>query len=256
MVAGKGDANSKNINLPLEHSAGKPNEIAKIDNNLEKSTVLGQPVSGELLWEEDTLWRESLRRVSQRHARSLDDLDRITTVTPSRLATANRTIIQPPLETNRKHRLSRDVTYVNDNVSQHLRSSFKLRHSEPSSHRTYDEVCDDQSISEESQILTNDHDVYVQLTENVLSPEDLNADLYEVLREETSSNISSNKSTEIDRETIRQWDSMSSGLMKNSLLSNTSEQSPTTNTNLNSLMEQIHLNCDANDNSNIMNSNK
>lgn len=267
MRSGKVDVMAKNINLQMGNNAlvaqntltattaaTKSNECKKPTNNLEKSTVLGGPVSGELLWEEDTLWRESLRRVSQRHARSLDDLDRIT-VSPARISTLNRSH-NPAPETNRKHRLSRDVTYVNDNVSQHLRSSFKLRHTDPNSQNTYDEVCDDQSVTEETNVLTNDHDVYVQLTENILSTDDLNSDLYEVLREETSSNISSTKSTEIDRETIRQWDSMSSGLMKNSLMPPSSEQSPTTSNNVKSIIDQLNSNCDNNGNPNIMNDNK
>uniref|UniRef100_A0A1B0A7R5 Uncharacterized protein n=1 Tax=Glossina pallidipes TaxID=7398 RepID=A0A1B0A7R5_GLOPL len=170
-------------------------------NQASKLSVLGNPVSGELLWEEDTLWRESLRRVSQRHARSLDDLDRIIVAPPT--IVAYEAADAQHLEGRNKSRLSRDVTYVNDNVSQQLRSSFKHRLSEPKT------ICD---VAE----LPDEHDVYVQLTENPLTSEDVNpAELYEVLREETGSNISSNKSAEIDRETIRQWDSMSSGLMKN-----------------------------------------
>ncbi|XP_037814508.1 serine-rich adhesin for platelets isoform X1 [Lucilia sericata] len=266
MVCGNIETNAKNINLQMGNNAlvaqntlaaannSKSNEMQKPSNNLDKSTVLGGPVSGELLWEEDTLWRESLRRVSQRHARSLDDLDRITVI-PARITTLNRTHLSAA-EGNRKPRLSRDVTYVNDNVSQHLRSSFKLRHSNPNSQNTYDEVCDDQSLNEDSQILTNDHDVYVQLNENILSPDDLNSDLYEVLREETSSNISSTKSTEIDRETIRQWDSMSSGLMKNSLTTTNLDQSPTTSSNVKSIIDQLNSNCDNNGNPNIMSDNK
>ncbi|XP_065354434.1 uncharacterized protein LOC135948911 [Calliphora vicina] len=265
-TSNKVDVNAKNINLQMGNNAlvaqnslaaaniSKLNETQKPSNNLDTSTVLGGPVSGELLWEEDTLWRESLRRVSQRHARSLDDLDRIN-VSPARMTTLNRCHIPTP-EANRKPRLSRDVTYVNDNVSQHLRSSFKLRHSKSSSHSTYDEVCDDQSINEESQVLTNDHDVYVQLTANILSPDDLNCDLYEVLREETSSNISSTKSTEIDRETIRQWDSMSSGLMKNSVMPTSLDQSLATGSNVKSIIDQLNSNCDNNDNPNIMGENK
>lgn len=131
-------------------------------------SVLG----GELLWEEDALWRESLRRVSQRHARSLDDLDRITAA---------------PVASTPKAKLSREVTYVND--------SQKPR----------------QPVQQQS---LNEHDVYVQLLENASLSQDHNdSDVYEVLREETASNLS-HKSNELDRETIRQWDAMSSGLMK------------------------------------------
>uniref|UniRef100_A0A1A9V8W5 PH domain-containing protein n=1 Tax=Glossina austeni TaxID=7395 RepID=A0A1A9V8W5_GLOAU len=192
-------------------------------NQASKLSVLGNPVSGELLWEEDTLWRESLRRVSQRHARSLDDLDRIIVAPPT--IVAYEAADAQHLEGRNKSRLSRDVTYVNDNVSQQLRSSFKHRLSEPKT------ICD---VAE----LPDEHDVYVQLTENPLTSEDVNpAELYEVLREETGSNISSNKSAEIDRETIRQWDSMSSGLMKNYTSINNVETNVLSNS-MKTVMEQ------------------
>lgn len=60
------------------------------------------------VWEEDALWRESLRRVSIRHTRSLDDLDRDS---PREVA---------PTETE-----SREVTYVNENVAARSRSNHR-----------------------------------------------------------------------------------------------------------------------------------
>uniref|UniRef100_A0A6P4FRA2 Uncharacterized protein LOC108052280 isoform X8 n=1 Tax=Drosophila rhopaloa TaxID=1041015 RepID=A0A6P4FRA2_DRORH len=154
--------------------AGEDSEEAVVgktpSNNVHPNlSVLG----GELLWEEDALWRESLRRVSQRHARSLDDLDRITTVTAS-----------PAVTSTPKVKLSREVTYVNDSQK-------------PRQHP-----------------VSNEHDVYVQLLDSSsLSQDQTDSDVYEVLREDTASNLS-HKSNELDRETIRQWDAMSSGLMK------------------------------------------
>lgn len=62
-------------------------------------------------WEEDALWRESLRRVSIRHTRSLDDLD---IDSPRQNETSN----QPQ---NRK--VTREVTYVNDVVTNRLRQN-------------------------------------------------------------------------------------------------------------------------------------
>lgn len=132
---------------------------------------------GEQLWEEDSLWRESLRRVSQRHARSLDDLDRIDCRS------------EPP-----KAKLTRDVTYVNDNIVN--------RRSRMASPLT---ACTITTTSP-----TNENDVYVQLAETNVVP---SSDVYECLREDYR------KSVEIDRETIRQWDSMSSGLMRNTSIS-------------------------------------
>lgn len=167
-----GGSNPSDDGNPNEDGAGENTEEAgkTPSNNVHTNlSVLG----GELLWEEDALWRESLRRVSQRHARSLDDLDRITAA--------------PPISSTPKAKLSREVTYVNDSLK-------------PRQHPH----------------ITNEHDVYVQLMDTTSSSHDqdqTDSDVYEVLREETASNLS-HKSNELDRETIRQWDAMSSGLMK------------------------------------------
>ncbi|KAH8356463.1 hypothetical protein KR200_008063 [Drosophila serrata] len=159
--------------------AGGKTQIPSNNAN-QNLSVLG----GELLWEEDALWRESLRRVSQRHARSLDDLDRIAT--------------GPVSSSTPKVKLTREVTYVND--------SLKPRQQQQQQQ---------QQLQPQSQPQINDeHDVYVQLLDNsTLSQDQTDSDVYEVLREETASNLS-HKSNELDRETIRQWDAMSSGLMK------------------------------------------
>ena len=96
---------------------------------------------GDDLWEEDALWRESLRRVSLRHTRSLDNLDDEVTQTSNVLTrnlppgrtdiTGRRSVdhfTSPPqvnmLPTGRRSvdhftspprgKLSREVTYVND----------------------------------------------------------------------------------------------------------------------------------------------
>ncbi|EDV90687.1 GH14269 [Drosophila grimshawi] len=156
-------------------------------NNANQLSVLG----GELLWEEDALWRESLRRVSQRHARSLDDLDRIAVAAPT-LPIPTPMPMTTPTSQATKTKLSREVTYVNDCQKPRL---FSAASPSPAS---------------------DEHDVYVQLLANNSSPlgqAQSDADVYEVLREETGSNLS-HKSNELDRENIRQWDAMSSGLMK------------------------------------------
>ncbi|KAM8705206.1 hypothetical protein ACLKA7_009633 [Drosophila subpalustris] len=177
---------------------------ASTSNNANQLSVLG----GELLWEEDALWRESLRRVSQRHARSLDDLDRIAPSIPNPIPTPAPITTLTSQAT--KTKLSRDVTYVNDCLKPRL--GDLLSPPSPSSSPASDE-----------------HDVYVQLLANssttVSQAQATDADLYEVLREETGSNLS-HKSNELDRETIRQWDAMSSGLMK----SNNNADIPSTST--------------------------
>jgi hypothetical protein len=135
-------------------------------------------------WEEDAIWRESLRRVSQRHARSLDDLDRIESISSAatkaaRISDADRQWgITPSSSAERKSRgkITRDVTYVNE---EHQRTLTKKKNVE------------------------DDDDVYVQLA---CAPP-VASDVYEILRDDGNS---------IDRENIRQWDLMSSGLVKSS----------------------------------------
>lgn len=69
---------------------------------LDDETKPDQPPVDESarVWEEDVLWRDRLRVVSQRHTRSLDGLDDI----------------GEPEKPRHKRKLTRDVTYVNDNV--------------------------------------------------------------------------------------------------------------------------------------------
>lgn len=54
---------------------------------------------GSYLWEEDSVWRERLRSASERHTRSLDDLD---------------CIEQKKIQKKQPRAITRDVTYVND----------------------------------------------------------------------------------------------------------------------------------------------
>ena len=153
--------------------------------NLDASTI-----DCDQLWEEDAIWRESLRRVSQRHARSLDDLDRIESISSAatkaaRISDADRQWgITPSSTTERKSRakITRDVTYVNE---EHQRTISKKKNVEASPSKL------------------DDDDVYVQLACTANPP----SDVYEILRDDGSN---------IDRENIRQWDLMSSGLVKSS----------------------------------------
>lgn len=134
------------------------------------SENLNESSDGNSLWEEDEIWRERLRRVSHRHARSLDDLDKIDKDCP-----------------------------VNNGKSAtekiHLRANTASARNELSAVVTTDTY--------------DENDVYVQLAK------DSNSDLYERLRDD---NV--RKSVEINRETLRQWDLMSSGLMKSATGSN------------------------------------
>lgn len=132
-------------------------------------------VSGDQLWEEDTLWFERLRVQSHRHTKSLDELNRIE---------------EEQLEKSSKKqnsKLTRDVTYVNDEIL-------------PMKHKHMDKNSSQQSNYELESYSDEADDVYVQLA--------VTEDLYETLREgETQKKLYS-----IDREKIRQWDLMSSGL--------------------------------------------
>ncbi|XP_065347061.1 uncharacterized protein kmr isoform X3 [Cloeon dipterum] len=69
-------------------------------------------------WEEDTLWRESLRRVSRvRHTRSLDDLDESDPpATPAPAPSGRRSVdhLAAGGSQTRSAKVTRDVTYVND----------------------------------------------------------------------------------------------------------------------------------------------
>ena len=82
---------------------------------------------GDDLWEEDALWRESLRRVSLRHTRSLDNLDGGRAVrSSSRLSTSSAATTASTIEQSGRgadllsggacvrQKISREVTYVND----------------------------------------------------------------------------------------------------------------------------------------------
>lgn len=178
-LAGLANNNFKNN----QQKIGIKNNEASSKQISAASSVAIEPAAGggEQLWEEDSLWRESLRRVSQRHARSLDDLDRID-------CGGNNS--SPP----GKSKLTRDVTYVNDTVVNSRRSRM---------------------VPPIKEGAVDDNDVYVQLAETNIVPPPLPAlaDVYESLREDHR------KSVEIDRETLRQWDSMSCGLMRNTSIS-------------------------------------
>lgn len=56
---------------------------------------------GSFLWEEDSVWREQLRSVSQRHTKSMDDLDTIE-------------LDQDSIHKKPSRAITREVTYVND----------------------------------------------------------------------------------------------------------------------------------------------
>jgi hypothetical protein len=158
-------------------------------------------VDCDQLWEEDAIWRESLRRVSQRHARSLDDLDRIASISSAAtkaakindadrewgVAAPSSSSTTSSVERKSRAKITRDVTYVNEEHQRNLTIKKKKKNVEPSK--------------------LDENDVYVQLACTPQIPQIQSPlDVYETLR--TDDNI--------DRENIRQWDLMSSGLVKSS----------------------------------------
>lgn len=177
----------KNINVDNAAAAAGSidNLLYSKSENLDTSTN----VECDQQWEEDAIWRESLRRVSQRHARSLDDLDRIESVTKARISDADKqwgiTPPPPPTSTSKSRgKISREVTYVNDEYQRSL----------PRKKKNFETPTTTSKLDE--------NDVYVQLAPSATTP----LDVYEILRDDSN----------IERENIRQWDMMSSGLVKSS----------------------------------------
>jgi hypothetical protein len=103
------------------------------------------PCEGDDLWEEDALWRESLRRVSLRHTRSLDNLDGGRGArSSSRLSNSSAATTTSTMEQSGdllsgggcvRQRISREVIYVNDSA---VRSSHQHR-PDPSRQREYED---------------------------------------------------------------------------------------------------------------------
>lgn len=172
---------------------------------------------GDKVWDEDSLWRDNLRRASHRHARSMDDLD----VLPNDIPTTSITVCgMNSLKHNKKQaskKITRNVTYVNTDFQNQIVNRFTNETISVSQ----DRVDIDEKIG--------DNDVYVSLAKNA-DPlqEQSDEGVYEQLALENSERKSLEKETEnqgdyqkknkkkfeIDREKLRQWDLMSSGLMK------------------------------------------
>ncbi|XP_017777199.1 PREDICTED: uncharacterized protein LOC108563122 isoform X3 [Nicrophorus vespilloides] len=97
---------SNDLNVRRTHSLeGLLENVLNETESLQTSQQTEEPdtnTEGSYLWEEDSIWRERLRSASQRHTKSLDDLD----------------CIGDPKKTPKKatRAITRDVTYVNDNI--------------------------------------------------------------------------------------------------------------------------------------------
>ena len=182
--------------------------------------------AGDQLWEEDALWRDRLRRVSHQHARSMDDLDRISSPVTSHSRMPSTTNDEEDSGTlvrggKSPGRISRGVKYVNEDTKSNSlrRKVYRKRASDKSrspslrnSQADSDEEeggCAAKGAVVPAPVEDDDNDVYVQLAVN--APKNGSAgDLYETLMME---DLRTKKTQDMDREKIRQWDFMSSGLM-------------------------------------------
>lgn len=186
-----------NLLYSLPPSSSSSHGDSSLNNNESIQDTSSVNVDCDQLWEEDAIWRESLRRVSQRHARSLDDLDRIASISSAAtkaakindadrewgVAAPSSSSTTSSVERKSRAKITRDVTYVNEEHQRNLTIKKKKKNVEPSK--------------------LDENDVYVQLA---CTPQIQSVDVYETLRSDDS----------IDRENIRQWDLMSSGLVKSS----------------------------------------
>lgn len=172
---------------------------------------------GEDPWEQDSLWRESLRRVSLRHARSLDNLD-----TPPRPAR---------IESKTRGRITRGATYVNDSVISLTdeRSSRVKRRSNESQSETSSPMNATANGNERNlNSVENEEDAYETLAmdrigaggyvwdsknEAYRKPSTLEKHFLVEGNLPPSGSSRTATSFELDREKLRQWDLLSSACL-------------------------------------------
>ena len=217
-----------NENRSLESRTSERNEHREPENSNQMSNDQGT-YEGEDPWEQDSLWRESLRRVSLRHTRSLDNLD--SPPTSSRPERPERP------ESKSRARISRGATYVNDNVvfREEERPRVKRRSNEdqnPNQSSSQNQCLDqNQRLGQNESLDQNDDDEayetlamdrigaggYVWDPENEAYRKPSTFEkhfLVEGNLPPTGSTVEmtgTSASFELDREKLRQWDLMSSG---------------------------------------------
>lgn len=178
--------------------------------------------AGEDPWEQDTLWRESLRRVSLRQARSLDNLEN-----PPRNPESSQH------ESRTRARITRGATYVNDSVLQRQQIQSPLqeavdRRSERSQRANAAEEDDDDGAYERlatTRRLTSDYvwdpDNEAYRRQNSTRPTRHHPNSKNFLSEgnllpseaTNRTSTSTSGSFELDREKLRQWDLVSSACL-------------------------------------------
>ncbi|KAF9416365.1 hypothetical protein HW555_006319 [Spodoptera exigua] len=195
------------------HCSGNSSNTVYYDAEADAGAYENVVCQGDRHWDEDSLWRDNLRRVSHRHARSMDDLDSMPAGTSlsTKISEASGMSSIKRVKKDAVNKISRNVTYVNCDIQ-----GRALRNRENKSGFLDHFLEEDQKLDE--------NDVYVSLAESVeLSSKQSDEGVYEQLAVESNSPMGyTNKLTseadkkrfEIDREKLRQWDLMSSGLMK------------------------------------------
>ena len=124
----------------------EPQNSNRLTENV-RTTNANNSFDGEDTWEQDSLWRESLRRVSLRHARSLDNLDGPNSAQARNAAEANRA----------RAKITRGVTYVNDSVVNSVERPRVKRRSDENN------VNDNSNAANASQNNVEDDDAYESL---------------------------------------------------------------------------------------------
>nr|XP_012140621.1 PREDICTED: uncharacterized protein LOC100876690 isoform X1 [Megachile rotundata] len=165
-------------------------------------------------WEQDSLWRESLRRVSLRNARSLDNLD-----SPARATVSGS-------DTKSRNKVTRGATYVNDSVisrrENYAEESSERPRVKRRANKEQDRLVDD--LTYESLSMDRIHaGGYVWDAQNEAyrkaTDEDRNHFLEEgnlpPVRSISEGQVSATTSAafELDREKLRQWDLLSSACL-------------------------------------------
>uniref|UniRef100_A0A336K775 CSON002371 protein n=1 Tax=Culicoides sonorensis TaxID=179676 RepID=A0A336K775_CULSO len=158
----------QNVNM-LQTSTKKETDDVLFDSR----SLISKDEISNLLVEENSFLLDKFHRISDRHTKSMSELRHI-----------EEKIKKNKNNKKQTSKLTRDVTYVNDEICLKEKSILK---------KSYDNIRRPNDSDEGD-------DVYVQLA--------VTEDLYETLRQEDTQKIY----LSIDREKIRQWDLMSSGL--------------------------------------------
>ncbi|KZC14360.1 hypothetical protein WN55_06792, partial [Dufourea novaeangliae] len=202
----------------------QPTQVMETSENLSAGNVAatsGINFSAEDPWEQDSLWRESLRRVSLRNARSLDNLD-----------SPPRPIVSSSVDSKGRNKITRGATYVNDSVILRRENCFEDSSERPRVKRRPNKDQDDSTVDDltyESLSMERLHaGGYVWDAQNEAyrkpTAEDTNHFLEEgnlppvrlISEASTSPQMSVTTSAaafELDREKLRQWDLLSSACL-------------------------------------------